>query len=710
MSKAMSSAGADCVITLVEITSGPASAKRADVLERHATRDLDDHVGRRAADERHARADLVGSHVVEEHHARSRADGFLDLREAVALDLDRAAGPQVVRPLHRGADADAGEVVVLQEHEVRQRTTVVHSPTRAHRGLLERTQAGQRLAGVEHPHLVAGREHEPVRGGRDTRQVAQEVECRPLAGEHRPQRPGDGTDLGARAREPAVVDQPVDLHGGVELGEHLGRARGARDDAFAAHDDLGDGPRVARHERGGDVAERPEIFRQRERDRGADVGDRAVERAHALVPAAARSRTKSGSGSPANTNRPRYSGDDAGKSDRVCVPRDSRRAVAERTSAVLTARRFASSTSVGTIDASATRGAIEALGGPHHARVAGHDPLQLVADRCGVGRERGGHDIGPEGSEVDPSEHPGGIRRVLAPGDRLDHARGEHQVLQQRVRRQPVRAVDAGARDFPACPEAGERRRPVEVGADATTQVVRGRRHRQPLAGGVEIDALAGAPDRGEPCREPVDAGGVEPQVVEPTLVEPAADRTGDDVAWREVTEGVLGGHERLALVVAQDRAFAAQRFREQGARHRRMVQRRGVELHELEIGDRDTGSERHRDAVAGGQRRVRGDREALPRAPGRDDGVRGAQDALGTVGVDDDDAGRAAVLDEEVGGEPTLVDLGTRLSAPRPPTPVRSRLRSRRRLRGRPAPPSGPPRARARAFRRRSRSARPAP
>ncbi len=150
--------------------------------------------------------------------------------------------------------------------------------------------------------------------------------------------------------------------------------------------------------------------------------------------------------------------------------------------------------------------------------------------------------------------------------------------------------------------------------------------------------------------------------MVEPTLVESAADRPRDDVAGREITERVLGRHERLALVVAQDRAFAAQRFREQRARHRRMVQRRRVELHELEIGDRDPGAERHRDAVAGGQGRVRGDREALPRAPGCDDGVRGAQDALGTVGIENDHAGRAAVLDEEVGGEPTLVHLGPRL------------------------------------------------
>ena len=117
--------------------------------------------------------------------------------------------------------------------------------------------------------------------------------------------------------------------------------------------------------------------------------------------------------------------------------------------------------------------------------------------------------------------------------------------------------------------------------------------------------------------------GGVEPQVVEAALVEAAADRLGHHVARREVGEGVLAAHERRALLVAQDRALAAQRLREQRARHRRMVQRGRVELHELEVGDRDAGAHRHRDAVAGRQRRVGGDREALPGAAGRDHHVR---------------------------------------------------------------------------------------
>ena len=117
--------------------------------------------------------------------------------------------------------------------------------------------------------------------------------------------------------------------------------------------------------------------------------------------------------------------------------------------------------------------------------------------------------------------------------------------------------------------------------------------------------------------------------------------------------------------VVAQDRALAAQRLREQRARHRRVVQRGGVELHELEVGDRDAGPQRHRDAVAGGERRVGGDREALPGAAGRDHACARRATVRGTPSASTrDDADGAPVLDEEVGGEPALADLGAGLPA----------------------------------------------
>jgi hypothetical protein len=53
------------------------------------------------------------------------------------------------------------------------------------------------------------------------------------------------------------------------------------------------------------------------------------------------------------------------------------------------------------------------------------------------------------------------------------------------------------------------------------------------------------------------------------------------DVARRQLVD------EPLAVAVAQERAVAAQRLGEQGTGHGRVVQRSGVELHELHVGRR---------------------------------------------------------------------------------------------------------------------------
>ena len=52
------------------------------------------------------------------------------------------------------------------------------------------------------------------------------------------------------------------------------------------------------------------------------------------------------------------------------------------------------------------------------------------------------------------AHHAGRLGPVLARDDRLDDARREHQAVEQRVRREPVRAVHAAARGLAARPEA----------------------------------------------------------------------------------------------------------------------------------------------------------------------------------------------------------------------------------------------------------------
>ena len=159
---------------------------------------------------------------------------------------------------------------------------------------------------------------------------------------------------------------------------------------------------------------------------------------------------------------------------------------------------------------------------------------------------------------------------------------------------------------------------------------------------------------------EVVDRGGVEPEVVEVAFDEATADRLGHDVTGREVGQRVLVGHERHAAFVAQDRALAPQRLGEERARHRRVVQRGGVELHELEVGDRGAGAHGHGDAVAGGEGGVGGDGEALTGAARRDEHV-ASPHRRRTLGRDPVDPHDAAVLEQELGSQPAFADVGAR-------------------------------------------------
>ena len=206
---------------------------------------------------------------------------------------------------------------------------------------------------------------------------------------------------------------------------------------------------------------------------------------------------------------------------------------------MLTVSRLASSTSVGVIaaNAAAARSRLSPLRST---------PASRVMSRCSSSR------ISEVAAELQlerrvrrvvdcaVAQNTGRVGAVLPGIDRLDRAGREHEPFEQRVRREPVGAVHAGAGGLAAGPEAGQRGGAVEVGADATREVVRGGGDGQPVVRGIEADARHASPDRREAGREVVDPGGVEPEVVEVALDEPAADRLGDDVAWREVGERVL--------------------------------------------------------------------------------------------------------------------------------------------------------------------------
>src|SRR6478609_4406392 len=314
----------------------------ADRLEGDPARDLERHV---TVDLGHGLAHQFGIHVVEEDQIGTGRDGLVHLRERVALDLDRAAGPARLRARDGRAQVEIREVVVLDEHGVAQALAVVEPATRAHRGLLDRPQSRQRLAGVAHLRPAGGGLHVLVGRRGDARCVLQQVERGPLGAEDRAQVARDRRQPLVRLHGLAVARVPHQRDGRVDLHEHLGRGCDAREHAVAAGHDVGGAGRVLGDRRDrGEVAEAPEVLRQRPRDQVPKPRGRRVvvagPRAHAGTSAG--SGTNS-SGPPRVTNRPASASDVSGKSRRVCVPRLSSRTCADATSARATVSRLRNS-------------------------------------------------------------------------------------------------------------------------------------------------------------------------------------------------------------------------------------------------------------------------------------------------------------------------------------------------------------------------------
>ena len=216
--------------------------------------------------------------------------------------------------------------------------------------------------------------------------------------------------------------------------------------------------------------------------------------------------------------------------------------------------------------------------------------------------------------------------------------------------------MDAAAGHLAARPQAWESRGAVEVGQQASREVVRGRGDRQPVGAGIETDRADRCGDGRKPLVEVLERSGVEPQVVDALFEHAGRHGPADDVARRQFL------HEAPALGIAQQRAMTAQRLGEQRAGHGRMVQRRRVELHELDIGDRHAATQGHGDAVPARRRRIGGHRVQLSRSPTGQHDMRSPHLVRAAARVQRHHALAATALHEEVDGEPPLEQGGGRL------------------------------------------------
>src|SRR5262249_59152793 len=100
------------------------------------------------------------------------------------------------------------------------------------------------------------------------------------------------------------------------------------------------------------------------------------------------------------------------------------------------------------------------------------------------------------------------------------------------------------------------------------------------------------------------------------------------DVSGGQLAPRVVTGHEAVAADVAQVRAVAARRLRDEEVGRAGHLQGRGVELEELQIDHLRPGAQGDGDAVGRGHRGVGGVGEEVPAPAGGEDGVAGGEGA----------------------------------------------------------------------------------
>ena len=434
----------------------------------------------------------------------------------------------VARTASNAARDPAGrdDVVVLDQRRVRQRHPVVDAAAAAHRVLLQRAQPGRRLAGVADRGAGAGDRVDPARGSavatpdrwQSRFSAVRSAVSRSRVG------PVDGQQHVARRdprRRPATPRVDVGAAPSADDRRTRPRRPAARRRTPAAR-----GDEVGRRHAGRPGRSRPTSRRRRRR------GPRPARRATSASTAPGRARRPAARRSAGQAHRPRC--------------RLMRRPSRQRTSAVdaAVARPSASVTRCAAASCASSRlGEVLAPVAPRvssrpraAARRARATVCRLVASQALGARvaaaargrssrsraersrprlSRAAQHAGAVGhrrlrrcSRVDASSSPhrAGRRGAGSPARRQRRRarsradpRGEHQALEQRVGRQPVGAVHAGAGALAAGVQAGHAGAAVQVGAHAAAGVVRGRRDRDQLGHRVDAVRAAAREDRREP-------------------------------------------------------------------------------------------------------------------------------------------------------------------------------------------------------------------
>jgi hypothetical protein len=142
---------------------------------------------------------------------------------------------------------------------------------------------------------------------------------------------------------------------------------------------------------------------------------------------------------------------------------------------------------------------------------------------------------------------------------RNSRACAEHDTFQQRITRETIRAVHAGAGYFSGREQTIEVRYPVEIRVNAAHRIVRRGMNGRGSRRDVQPETHAGLIDAGKalPDESAVEMGQVEVNVRTRSIHFPD-DRSGNDIARRKFAHFVVLRHESLSGRVTKIGAFAA--------------------------------------------------------------------------------------------------------------------------------------------------------
>jgi len=279
-------------------------------------------------------------------------------------------------------------------------------------------------------------------------------------------------------------------------------------------------------------------------------------------------------------------------------------------------------------------------GGPGRVFTQGRAPRDFRRERCraAYGAEAAPHQLPDFVADARVHRRAGrkfGARLYTAARAREQGSQppAEDDGFQQRVAREPVRAVQAGVRDLTDCPQLRHARAAVEIHCDAAHVVVRGTGHGDRLAKRIDAVFLAVSPGRRKRLGEfhPAQRRRIEPDAPARHLLR--MHDGGHDVARREIAERMRGFHDAPSALVDQVRAGAAHGFGDEWQGTRLDIECRGMELNRRELRAARAGGERHRQAIASRHRGV--GRAAVQRADatGRKDHVTGMHRDLLALG-----------------------------------------------------------------------------